>query len=244
VTADRQAWRLSPSFRLALFGALLLGGCLAGPGRWIGVATVGGIAAAACLAARVPLRLLLLRLVPLLSFVAFALALLLLAPVPAGTPTVRLPLIPHDFPRAGLSFVLAVAVKSALVVALATAFTRWLSEREFLVALTGLHLPGKVAALLYLMVRSLRDVRDETLRLTRARDSRGKPRGLRALRTAAALSQVLLIRLGRRADLRAAALVSRGFRNRLPLLGASALAWHEGACVLGAGALLIWVASP
>ena len=243
MTADRQARRLTPAFRLALFAALLLAGCLAGPGRWIGVATVGAIAAVACLGARVRLRVLLARLAPLVSFVALAFALLLLAPVPAGTPTVRLPLIPHDLPRAGLSFVLAIVVKSALVVALATAFTRWLSEREFLAALGGLRIPGKVAALLYLMVRSLRDVRDEALLLTRARDSRGKPRGLRALRTAAALSQVLIIRLGQRADLRAAALVSRGFRNRLPLVGAPTLAWHEGACVLAAGALLVWVAT-
>jgi energy-coupling factor transporter transmembrane protein EcfT len=218
VSADRRTWPLSPAFRLALFVVLLLACCVVSLRCPVGVAFVGVVALGSAVAARVPLRTLLLRLTPLLSFAVLAGALLLIVPVSQSTPTVPFPLLGRPVPRAGVDFVLALAVKSALIVAVATAFARWVTERDLLAGLLGLRVPGRLAALLYLIVRSLHDVRDETLRLMRGRDSRGKPHGLRAIRVAAAMAQVLLIRLGQRADLRAAALVSRGFRNRLPLI--------------------------
>jgi len=176
------------------------------------------VAASSAVAARVRLRVLLLRLTPLLSFAVVTSALLLVAPTPPGTPTTRVLLTGQSVPQVGVEFILGLMVKSVLVVVLASAFTRWLSERDLLAGLIGLRVPATVAALLYLMVRSLRDVRNEAGRLLRARDARGTPRGVRAVRVAAAMAQVLLIRLGQRADLRAAGLVSRGFDGRFRLV--------------------------
>ena len=61
-------------------------------------------------------------------------------------------------------------------------------NRELLEGLIALRIPRRTASLCYLIVRSISSVSEETRRLMRARDSRGRPKGLRAVRVAGAMS--------------------------------------------------------
>jgi len=217
----------SPSFRLGLVIVLTLAVCLCDLSRPFAVGALAAVSVGAVLVARVPAHVLLLRVLPLFSFGLVGLALLLLAPVGEGVATVPLPLWSRPVPEQGARFLASLAVKSTLVVLVVTAFAVRLSERDFLTALTGWHLPPKVVGLCYSTVHSLHVVRHEILRLLRARDARGRPRGLRAVRTAAAIAQVLLIRLGRRAETQAFALCARGYQGRIALSEWRGLSWSE-----------------
>lgn len=107
--------------------------------------------------------------------------------------------------------------RCTITVLWATALTAGLTHADVLDGLTSLRLPPRLVALCYLMADAIRLTRDEVRRVVRARDLRGKPRGLRAIRAAGSVAAALMIRLALRAETRALALSSRGFHGRLPL---------------------------
>ncbi len=195
-------------------------------------------------ATRLPLGRLARQLVPLVAFVALAAALLLVVPAPeqAGHDVVRIG--ERRLPASGVQFLIGLAVRSVVVLTVSLSLTHRLAERDLLEGLIALRVPGRMASLCYLIVRSVSGVSEETRRLIRGRDSRGKPRGLRAVRVAGAMSQVLMVRLARRADIQAMALASRGFTGRFPLLGVRRIRWAEAFALLAVVAVVVWLFLP
>lgn len=208
----------SPGFQLGLLAVALLASVVTDLSHPRGLALLSLLALVALVATPLATRAFARRLVPLVSFGVVALGLLLLAPRPAGTETVLLPPWHLPVPASGLHFVMGLWAKSILVLAWVTVFAQRLSERDLLEGLTSLSLPPRLVALCYLMVRNVRGVGAEVRRLARAAEARGRPRGWRALTVAASMASILVIRLGRRADAQALAMVSRGFAGGLPLL--------------------------
>lgn len=231
--------RASPSFWLGLLAVLLAAICACDLARAPAVAGLAAASLVALVAARVRPPLVLVRLVPLLSFGVVALALILVLPAPEEAATITL--LSRRVPEQGVRFLSAVVIKSALLVLMATAFAERLSERDVLTGLTGWRLPAKVVSLCYLTLRSLHTVRDELLRLLRARDARGAPRGLRAVTTAGDVAQMLLVRLGRRAETQALALCARGYRGRLVVCDDGAPSWPEAVALTCVALGLLWL---
>ena len=207
---------LSPAFWLALLAALIIACAVVNIGRTFAVAVLAAITIIALLVTRTPLSALK-RLLPIVSFALFCFILLLIIPIDPGSATIKLPFCAHQIPRDGAWFVLSLTVKSTLIVLLTTAFAQRLSQRDFLAGMTALHLPSRLVSLCYLMLRALDSIAAELRRLIRARDARGGARGFRAVRVAAAMAQVLIIRLARRAETQAFALCARGYAGRIPL---------------------------
>ncbi len=135
-------------------------------------------------------------------------------------------------------------LRAALVAGCTVVAAAGLSENELLEGLLGLPLPRRVSTLLYLMLRGLRQVGGMVRATLAARDLRGRPRGVRAVRVAAAISGALLLRLGQRAEWQALGLVSRGFDGSLRLLSVRRLTAVDGLELVAlalAGGLLAWL---
>ena len=218
MTRGAAAPLVSPAYHLALTVAGIVVIAALPATRWFGPLLMLALSLAAVAGWRSPWRTLLRRLTPLLSCGLVALALLLIAPVEPSAPTVMLPVWGRPVSAHAYAFVLALWVKSGLVVLWLTALGQALSERDLLEGLLAWRLPARVTALTYLMIRGLHTVQAEVRQLARARDAWGRPRGLYALRVAAAMSQTLLVRLGRRAETQGLALAARGFDGRFALL--------------------------
>ncbi|MGQ9732206.1 MAG: energy-coupling factor transporter transmembrane component T family protein [Candidatus Zipacnadales bacterium] len=238
-TALRPAF--SPGFAVGLLFLLVLAVCLIDVRDAVQLISLSFIAVGALVGARTPLRTALLRLIPLLSFAGLGALLLLLAPAQEGTPTVTLPPFPKPISAQGIGFLTSLLVRSTLIVLIVTAFGSIIRERDILLGLRGLHLPSRLVDLSYLILRNIRVVRDEIVRLLRARDSRGQPHGLLAARSAASIARVLLIRLGQRAEVQAAALYARGFTGSLRVVDTAALSPGELALLLALAASLGWL---
>ncbi len=233
---------LSPSVRLGLLGVLVLSSASTTLSQPVGLAALAASAVVALLATPRASGLFFRRALPLVSFALFGVLLALLAPVSGDEAAVRLPVWPRPASAPALGLVASLWVKSALILAWVTVFAKGFRERDLLEAFLGLPLPPRMAALCYLVVRSLANVSDETTRLVRARDSRGRPRGLRALRVAAAMAQVLIVRLGRRAETVALALAARGYDGTLRLLDVRPMRPLQAGFLLMLGGFLVWVA--
>ena len=231
---------LSPAFWLALLATLIIACSVVNVGRFAAVAVLAGIAILALLLTRTPLSMLK-RLLPIVSFALFCFILLLIIPIEAGAETVQLPVWQHQIPRDGAWFVLALTVKSTLIVLLTTAFAQRLSQRDFLAGLTALRLPPKLVSLCYLMLRALDSITAELRRMMRARDARGGARGSRAVKVAAAMAQVLIIRLARRAETQAFALCARGYAGRIPLSHYRRITPFEGVALIISLVAIAWL---
>ncbi len=201
---------------------------------------LAALAVSAAVATPGALRVALRRMLPLCPLALVGLGLLLLAPVPAGAPVYQLPGWGRAVSLQSWQFITELWVKSALIVVWVTVVAARLSERGLLQGLDGLGLPSRVTALCYLMVRNLRTITAEVGRLLRARDARGKPRGLRAVRVAGAIAQVLILRLGHRAEAQAFALVARGFDGRLALAERHPLSVAQLLILIALGVLFLW----
>lgn len=189
---------------------------------------------------RLPLARLARQLTPLVIFVALAAVLLLFVPVPEEAGRDAIHVWGRRLPASGVQFLVALAARSVAVLTVSLSLTHRLCERDLLEGLIALRVPRRAASLCYLIVRSISGVSEETRRLIRGRDSRGKPRGLRAVMVAGAMSQVLMVRLARRADTQAMALASRGFGGRFPLLNVRRVRWTEALALLALTAVLVW----
>ncbi len=214
--SGRPATGLTPSFRLA---ALLLAACASatadvlspGAGGSLAVLAAVGLLAtpgAVCDFGK--------RLAALALFGVVGLGLVLLAPAPSAEPASEiLGLRVSDH---ALRFHAALWLRCALIVAWGAVLGRGLGERNLLAALGGLPVPGRLASLCYLMVRSIGDVSRELQTVVRAARARGNPTGLRAVAASGSIAGSLVLRLSLRAETRAMALVARGFEGRLPSL--------------------------
>jgi len=233
----------SPSFRLVLLVCQLCAVAAAAFPQGLGLPLLATIAVADAVAARVPAIRLLKCLTPLVGFAVLGLALLVAVP-PTGEVSVEVIVWAGlSLPVQGALFIASVIARSAVIVLLAATAVHRLGERDLLDGLTGLGLPPILVGLPYLMVRSLHSVGDAVLQLTRSRDARGRPRGLRAVTVAAAMSQALIIRTGRRAEATGLAMAARGFAGRLPLVRYRRISPGE-MWLLGAwGVALAWLVS-
>ena len=230
---------LSPSFWLGLFVLLVVAVSVcdyANPAQIGVLSTLTLVALAAVGAPLVSLR----RLLPLVSFGIGCYLLLLVVPLEPGQPAVALWGDRLNMPLQGVEFLTAILVKSVLIVLLATSLGELLDMRGLLAGLNGLRLPPKVVSLVYLMAKSIGTLRDEVLRLVRARDARGSATGWRAMRVAGAMAQVLLVRIGRRAEWQAFALCSRGYAGRLAITAWRTLSLPELLLLLAAAGALGW----
>lgn len=241
MSAPRLAATVSPSLVLGLAAVLSAASVAAEVTHPRGVALLYGLAIVALVLIPGALRQFLRRLPPLLSFAVCGVVLLLAAPIEPATPVVTLPWLARPVSATTAHFLLSLGVKSLLVVVWATATSVLLSERDLLEGLIGLRIPPRVTALCYLMVAHLRTVRSEIARLLRARDARGAPRGVRTLTVVTAITQTLLIRLGRRAETQGLALAARGFCGHLPLVQARPLSLTAALSLLAGGVLLVWL---
>jgi energy-coupling factor transporter transmembrane protein EcfT len=232
---------LGPGFNFGLMSLLILACCFVDVSEPVRLLAVATICIACPIVARTEVITLLKRLLPLLSFAVLGLALVLLAPVEAGTPTLRLPVWDRPVSAQAATFLCGLAVKSTLVVLVVTAFASFIGERDVILGLRGLHVPGKVVDLTYMVLRSVGSVRDEVMRLVRARDSRGRPRGLRGIAVAGAISRVLLIRLAQRAETQAFALCARGYAGRIEITERPRVSGLEVLLLAGLAACLGWL---
>ncbi len=231
---------LSPSFWLGLFALMVVAVSVcdyANPAHIGVLSTLTLVAVAAVGAPLVRLR----RLLPLVSFGIGCYLLLLVVPLEPGQPAVALWGDRLNMPLQGVEFLTAILVKSLLIVLLATALGEHLDMRGLLAGLNGLRLPPKAVSLIYLMVRSVGTLRDEVLRLIRARNARGGASGWRAVRVAGAMAHVLLVRIGRRAEWQAFALCSRGYAGRLAITGWRTLSLAELLLLVAAAGALGWL---
>ncbi len=233
---------VSPAFHLGLMAVGLVA-CVAADVRHAGgPAAVLLLSLSAAFAWRVPLRTLVRPLLPLLSCGLIAAALLLAAPVAPSAPVWTPPGWGRPVAAASAAFLLALWVKSGLVVLWFAVLGHGLTGRDLLEGLIALRLPHRVTVLVYLMVSGLAAARDDIRRLMRARAARGRPHGLYALRVAAAMSGTLLVRLGRRAETQALALASRGFRGSLALLDVRPLQPAHALTLIVTTGVLLWLA--
>lgn len=232
---------VSPAFHLGLLACGLVVCAVLDTTHGAGPIAMLGLGLCGMAVLRAPVLTLVHRLLPLGSCGLVAVALLLLAPADPGAPVVVLPLWGRYVPAQSAGFVLSLWVKSGLIVLWLTAFAHALSERDLLEGLMAWRLPPRVTALTYLMVRGLKAVGEDVQRLSRAREARGRPRGLYALRVAASTSQTLLLRLGRRAETQGLALAARGFRGSLELLDVRPLRFAHGLALALLTGALIWV---
>jgi energy-coupling factor transporter transmembrane protein EcfT len=232
---------VSPACHLLLLAAGLVVIAALPTGRPFGPLLMLALCLAAAVAWRVPAETLLRRALPLASCGLIALTLLLVAPVEPTAPTVLLPHWSRPVSAQATGFLLALWVKTGLIVLWLTAAGQALSERDLLEGLLALHLPARVTNVTYLVVRGLHTVRGEVRQLARARDARGRPRGRYALQVAAAMSQMLLVRLGRRAETQGLALAARGFTGRLALLQVRPLRAAHAVGLFALMGMLLWL---
>lgn len=187
-------------------------------------------------------RVLLCRLRPLASFAVLAAILVLAAPVAPTDAWFSLPGWPWPVSARAASFMAGLWLKSAIIVAWVTAFIANLSDRDLLEGFLGLPVSPRLASTLYFIVRSVKTVSQELQRMQRARDARGQPsRLLRKLNVTAAMTQTLMVRLGRRAEAMGLALAARGYNGSLQLLDVRRLGLAETCLLLLSGGILLWL---
>lgn len=228
----------SPAWRLGLLAVCVTLSALVELSLRPALPTLAFLALAAVLLTPGAMQVWWQRLKPLLTFALVAILLAYAAPLPPGAPSLTIG--GHSFPLVSLTYLVALWVKSALIVTWVTAFGPGLTERDVLEGLSGLHLPPPFVALCYLILHQVQRVTQEVRRLLRAQKARGRARGLRAVRVAAALAQVLVLRLGRRAERQALAMAARGFDTGLPLLQVRSLSAIQMLSLLLGGGLALW----
>lgn len=232
--------RCSPSFWLGLLCIIVGATAVCNVGNLHAIYVLSAVTIAIMIIARMPLTRLR-NLLPLFSFGIFTFLLLLIVPVDPDAEMLRLPLWGREVPADGAWFLLSLMVKSALIVMQVTAFAGRIRERDMLEGLTGLLLPARLVSLCYLMVRGVSSIGGEVRRLIHARDARGQARGFRAAKVVMAMTQVLLVRLGRRAETQAFALCARGYNGRLALSQCRGISTTEIAFLIFCTAGFVWL---
>ncbi|MBP7560735.1 MAG: hypothetical protein KBA64_09640 [Armatimonadetes bacterium] len=233
---------LSPPARGAMGLLWIIAACVPSVTRPLGLSITATLALIGLLLAGGSLKAVGLRLVGVLSFTVLTVLGLAVLPSQSGATLVALPL-GLAAPAEGLFFVLDIAVRAALLIAVALALGRVFTAREFLLALNGLPIPTTPRCLLYLSGLSLSRVKADLFRLFRARRARGGVRGWSAVRSSMSILGVLIVRAGRSAERQAFALQARGFADRFPTLDDESPSLPELVVAAVLGGVPVWLAT-
>lgn len=178
------------------------------------------------LTTRVPPRHLLPRLAVETPFAVFAVVL----PFVAVGPTVDVG--PVSVSQAGLVAAAALLLKGTTGVVAAVAFAVTTEPRDLVRALQHLRVPDPLVTIASFMVRYVEVVADQLRRMRVARESRGfSARSVRAWPALGSSTGALFIRSYERGERVHLAMLSRGYRGRMPVtvpLGATAGQWALG----------------
>lgn len=195
-------------------------------------AAAGAAALGLAVAARLPVRALARRLIPLNAFVAMvAVSFLLTSPGPAlaAWGAVRI-----STEGAGLAAL--VALKANAIVLVITVLLGTLDAVHLGHALERLRIPAKWTRLLLFTVRYLEVFHRESIRLRQAMTVRAfRPRAnWHTLRTYGYLAGMLLVRAFDRSERVLAAMKCRGYTGRFPAMDPAPLDWADRAFAAGA----------
>jgi len=188
------------------------------------LALLGGLMVALAAASRLPARWIAKRMLILLPFLIIAALLLPFAPVLGAEDALSIPHLGLTLSRTALSAYVSVSGKCLLALFASTLLVGTTRTVDLLRAGQALGLPRTVTALMGFAATYLAVLSEEAGRMVTARDSRGKVRGLiRNLRVAGSMMRALMVRTFERGERIALAMVSRGYRGRMPELSRKAV---------------------
>ncbi len=240
--AGRDSWltdHTSPSQRLWIALAAAFAAGLMPPGAWRALAILALLVALGVWSARLPARALARRVGQALPF--FLLPALAL-PVSVPGPT-ALEIGPLTLSEPGLVRAAEIVVRATLAVSAVTVVVSVTRATDLLRALDGLPVPRLVKSSLALGYRYVYLLNDELDRTARAIRSRmGRASRLRLWRTRATTLVHLLLRAHDRGARIHAAMLSRGYRDRLPTLQPAATANPVWSGAIVAALAVIWLA--
>lgn len=140
---------------------------------------------------------------------------------------------------------LSVGGKCTLSLLAAVVLAGTTTSADLLRAAQALRVPRTLTSLTGFAITYLAVLSDEAGRMITAMRSRGRVRGMtRKLRTGGALLTTLMARTVERADRIALAMVSRGYRGRMPVLSQErvpAAQWAVAGAIIALAAVLTWV---
>jgi cobalt/nickel transport system permease protein len=248
IGADTLVHRLPAHGKLVGLIAFVLVVVATPRGAWTAYAGFAALLALVVWLARIPLPVLVKRMVVEIPFVVFA----LLMPFVATGPRVEV-LGGLTVSEAGLVGGATVLAKATLGVVAAIVLAATTSARDLLAGLDRLHLPKALVAILSFMVRYASVVVGDLQRMRVARESRGYTGGGAGhLKAVAAGAGALFVRSYERGERVHLAMLARGYTGRMPVLSSErpgAVAWLRClalplAAVLVLVAHLILVAGP
>ena len=188
------------------------------------LALLGGLMVALAAASRLPASWIGKRVLILLPFLIIAAVLVPLAPVLSPADALAVPQLGLTLSRMALSAYVAISGKCLLVLLAATLLVGATRTVDLLRAGQALGLPRTITALMGFAATYLTVLSEEAARMLTARDSRGKVRGLvRNLAVAGSMLRALMVRTFERGERVALAMVSRGYKGRMPDLERAAL---------------------
>jgi cobalt/nickel transport system permease protein len=188
------------------------------------LALLAGLMLALAAVSRLPASWIAKRVLILLPFLIIAAVLVPLAPVLSPADELAVPQLGLTLSRVALSAYVAISGKCLLVLLAATLLVGATRTVDLLRAGQALGLPRTITALMGFAATYLTVLSEEAARMLTARDSRGKVRGLRrSLAVAGSMLRVLMVRTFERGERVALAMVSRGYKGRMPDLERAAL---------------------
>jgi cobalt/nickel transport system permease protein len=215
--ADTPVHRLLAHGKLVGLIAFVLVVVATPTGAWTAYAGFAVLLALVVWLARIPLRVLLKRMVVEIPFVVFA----LLMPFVATGPRIEV-LGGVTISQAGLVGGATVLAKATLVVVAAIVLAATTSARDLLAGLDRLHLPKALVAILSFMVRYASVVVGDLQRMRVARESRGYTGGGAGhLKAVAAGAGALFVRSYERGERVHLAMLARGYTGRMPALSSA-----------------------
>jgi cobalt/nickel transport system permease protein len=234
LSAETPVHRLDPRVRILAAAALAVAVVAAGGFAVPAAGLAAGIALAA--AARLPLRPMLRRLVPLNALMLLLAA--VLSATMGGEALWRAG--PVELSRAGALRGAGIALKANAVVLIATALLSTIEPAMLAHALARLRVPRKLTHLLFFTVRYLDVLHHEYYRLRTAMRARCfRPRtDAHTFRSYGYLVGMLLVRSFDRSDRILAAMKCRGFRGRFAVLDRLCFRRRDGLFAAGAIALI------
>jgi cobalt/nickel transport system permease protein len=204
---------------------------------WAFVAYAGLLAGVA-IAAAIPARFILRRMVVEIPFVAFA----LLMPIVATGE--RVDVLGLTLSEAGLLSAWNLLAKGTLGVVASILLAATTDARDLLVGLQRLRLPSRLVEIAAFMIRYLDVVAGEMQRMRVARESRAfEARHLGHLRVVAQGAGALFVRTYERGERVHLAMLSRGYTGTMPIVdsrGAGAATWALGLLLPAAALAVVW----
>ncbi|MCV2392984.1 cobalt ECF transporter T component CbiQ [Actinotalea sp. M2MS4P-6] len=236
VVVDSPVHRLPAQTKVVAVVAVVAVVVLTPRGAWWVLAAQGALVALTATVARLPVRLVLRRLLVEAPFVVFA----VLMPFVAEGPRVQVG--PFSLSHAGLIGGGTVLVKATIGVLAAVVLAATTGPRELLAGLERLRLPAVLVAILSFMLRYVGVIADELHRVRVAREARGGGQGDRAgLAAVAGGVGTRFVRTYERGERVQQAMLARGYTGRMPALGrggATTAQWAL-ALVLPTAALMV-----